>query len=74
VSIYVPGGGRAHADSTGKLIKVGDTIRFRGQDYTLKAFGPLDAAGFGVHTLIFEEPLHTDEEPHECNVDLVRES
>ncbi len=68
--ITLPGGGQAHADSTGKQIEVGNKIKFRGQIYTLKAFGP-NEDHYGVATLIFEEPVHTEEVPHECNVDLV---
>ena len=74
MSVFVPGGGRAYADSTGKLIKTGDVVRFRGQEYTIKAFGPVEEF-YGVHTIIFEEEeVHTPETPHECNIDLVRES
>lgn len=71
---FEPGGGRAYADSTGKLIKTGDVVRFRGQEFTIKAFGPVEEH-YGVATLIFEEEVtHTPETPHECNIDLVRES
>lgn len=69
--ITLPGGAKAHADSTGKPIVVGDRIRFRGQEFTLKEFGPIEAV-YEVATLIFEEEVtHTPEIPHECNVDLV---
>lgn len=69
--ISLPGGGKAYADSTGKPITPGDRIRFRGQEFTLKAFGPIEAV-YGVATLEFEEPVtHTEEVPHECNVDRV---
>lgn len=64
------GGKKAYADSTGKIIAIGDKIKFRGQIYTLKEFGPEEHI-FNVSTLIFEEPLHTEEVPHECNVDKV---
>ncbi len=63
-------GKQAYADSTGKQISIGDIIRFRGQNYTLKDFGPVEDH-YGVATLIFEEPLHTEEVPHECNVDKI---
>lgn len=66
--IKLPGGTETYADSTGKLIEIGDKIRFRGQEYTLKDFGPVEEH-YGVATLVFEEPLHTCEVPHECNVD-----
>ncbi len=68
--ITLPGGKKVTADSTGKQIAVGDSVRFRGQNYRIKAFGPLEA-NYGVHTIIFDEPCHTDETPHECNVDRV---
>ena len=69
--ITLPGGGQEYADSTGKVIKPGDRIRFRGQEFILKAFGP-NEDDFGVATLIFEEQItHTSEIPHECNVDKV---
>lgn len=68
--ITLPGGKQAYADSTGKQIAVGDRIKFRGQEYTLKGFGP-NEEHYGVATLIFEEPMHTEEIPHECNVDKI---
>jgi hypothetical protein len=68
--IPLPGGEKVHADSTGKQIVVGDRIRFRGSEYTLKGFGPNDEH-YDVATLIFEEEVHTTEVPHECNVDKV---
>lgn len=68
--ITLPGGEKVHADSTGKQIKFGDKIKFRGQEYTLKGFGPNDLE-YDVATLIFEEEVHTTEVPHECNVDKV---
>lgn len=64
------GGKQVHADSGGRQIAIGDTIRFRGQNYTLKGFGP-NEEHYGVATLLFEEAVHTDEVPHECNVDKV---
>lgn len=68
--ITLPGGEKVHADSTGRQIEIGDKIRFRGQNYTLKDFGP-NEEHYGVATLIFEEEVHTTEVPHECNVDKV---
>ena len=68
--ITLPGGKQAYADSTGKQIAVGDRIKFRGQEYKLKGFGP-NEEHYGVATLIFEEPMHTEEIPHECNVDKI---
>lgn len=68
--ISLPGGKKVYADSTGKQIAIGDKIRFRGQEYTLKAFGPIEDH-YGVATLIFDEPLYTEEVPHECNIDKI---
>lgn len=61
-------------DSTGKPIAIGDRVSWRGQIYTIKAFG--DAVGrFGTCTIEFEEPRHVDDEiPDEISVDLVRAS
>ena len=64
------GGKQVHADSTGKQIAIGDKIKFRGTEYTLKGFGP-NEDHYNVATLLFEEDLHTKEVPHECNVDKV---
>jgi len=66
--IKLPDGTETYADSTGKPIEIGDKIKFRGQEYTLKDFGPIEKQ-YGVATLVFEEPVHTPEVPHECNVD-----
>ena len=68
--ITLPGGAKAYADSGGRQISIGDKIRFRGKNYTLKDFGP-NEEHYGVATLIFEEEVHTTEVPHECNVDKV---
>ncbi len=68
--ITLPGGEKVHADSTGRQIEIGDKIRFRGSEYTLKGFGPNESE-YDVATLIFEEEVHTIEVPHECNVDKV---
>ena len=62
-----------HADSTGNPLVVGNRVRFRGQEYRIKAFGPVDDH-YGVATIEFLEACHTPETPHECNVDLVSES
>ncbi len=61
-----------HKDSAGHPITVGDTVTWRGQLYTIKAFG--DAIGrSGTRAIEFEEPLHlTTEIPDEIAVDLVQ--
>jgi hypothetical protein len=58
-------------DSTGRPITVGDVVTWRGQPYTIKAFG--DRTGRrNTHSIEFEEPLHfQDEVPDEIGVDLV---
>ena len=69
--ITLPGGAVEYADSAGRVIEPGDRIRFRGQEFTLKGFGPIEDF-YGVATLVFEEEVtHTSEVPHECNVDKV---
>lgn len=62
---------REPQDSTGRTIGVGDRVNWRGQNYTIKAFG--DPVGRLVTRVIeFEEPLHIqDEVPDEIDVDLV---
>jgi hypothetical protein len=56
-------------DSTGREIAVGDRVNWRGQIYTIKAFGG-PVGRFGTRTIEFEEPLHRDEVPDEIAVDL----
>lgn len=58
-------------DSTGRMIRVGDRVSWRGQLYTIKAFG--DPTGrCDTRTITFKEPLHVhDEVPDEIGVDLV---
>jgi hypothetical protein len=58
-------------DSAGKLIRVGDRVTWRGQIYTIKAFG--DRVGhFHTRSITFEETLHVSNEiPDEIGVDLV---
>ena len=65
--ITLPGGEKAFADSTGKRINIGDRLRFRGQEYTLKAFGGVDPHN-DVQQLIFEEDVHTEEIPTEIEI------
>ena len=62
-----------HFDSTGKKIKVGDRVRFRGQEYTIKRF--LKTTGtLGTPQIEFEEERHTPEIPDEIGVDLIKEA
>lgn len=62
---------RAPQDSTGRTIAVGDRVNWRGQLYTIKAFGE-PVGRYGTRVVEFEEPLHRqDEIPDEIAVDLV---
>lgn len=59
-------------DSTGRPIQVGDRVSWRGQIYTIKAFGETTGR-FGTRAILFEEPSHgPDEVPDEISVDLVQ--
>jgi len=56
-------------DSRGREIRVRDRVSWRGEIYTIKAFG---APRHSTRTIEFEEPVHiTDEIPYEFAVDLV---
>lgn len=57
-------------DSTGKLIKVGDRVRFRGREYLIKGFIPGEGRD-GIMAMEFETTPDTPEIPDECSVDLV---
>ncbi len=57
-------------DSTGKTIIVGDTVRFRGKEYTIKEF--IDGGGRnGTAFILFNEEQHVTETADELSVDLV---
>lgn len=58
-------------DSTGKLIQVGDRVRFRGQNYTIAAFEP-GAGRLETARICFSEPCHFPEAADEISVDLIR--
>lgn len=65
---------RIPMDSAGRPISVGDTVTWRGQFYTIRAFEnripPND-----LYAIEFEEPLHIQGEiPDEFGVDLVDET
>jgi len=57
-------------DSTGKLIKVGDRVRFRGREYLIKGFLPGEGRD-GIMAMEFETTPDTPEIPDEWSVDLV---
>lgn len=59
-----------HMDSTGKAITVGDRVKFRGQVYTIKEFGPKEGQ-FGTSIVRFEEDQHVPEVADEFSVDVV---
>lgn len=57
-------------DSTGKPIYIGDRVKFRGEEFTIKSFGKRSYRG--MITIEFEEPItHTEEIPDEFSVDLI---
>ncbi len=55
-------------DSTGKKIVKGDTVRFRGQEYTIRMFGPKRLGG--PREIYFTAVCHTSEPANEWTVDL----
>ena len=57
-------------DSKGTPIFAGDRVRWRGREYTIKAFGP-PTGRFGTCVIEFEEPRHSTEDPDEISVDLI---
>lgn len=58
-------------DSTGKNIKIGDRVRFHGQEFTIQAFIP-NIGRLKTNGIEFtEKPTHTDEQPDEISVDLL---
>ena len=62
-----------YQDSTGRPITVGNRVRFRGQEYTIKAFR-YGLGTIGTATIEFEESdVHTTEVPDEISVDLLAE-
>lgn len=60
-------------DSMGKIIKVGDTVRFRGQFYTIEAFKPGQGRN-STAALEFNKKPHIDELPDEISVDLIEKT
>lgn len=58
------------SDSTGKHIGIGDKVRFRGKEYTIKEFSPGKGA-CGTSQLRFEEEQHTQEIADEISVDRI---
>lgn len=60
-------------DSTGKLIAVGDRVKFRGQIYTIEAFKPGQGRN-GTAAIEFDRKPHIEELPDEVSVDLLEKS
>lgn len=57
-------------DSSGSPVRIGDRVRWRGEVYTITAFG--DRTGrFGTHTIEFDRPPHLDQTPDELSIDLI---
>ena len=54
-------------DSTGKPVRIGSRVRWRGAEYTITEILP----GERFAEFRFKEPLHIDEVPDELGVDLV---
>jgi len=62
-----------YQDSTGKDIKIGDRVRFRGRVYTIQRFIPGEGS-LETARITFIEPQHTAEDACETSVDLVDEA
>jgi len=59
-----------HYDSTGKIVTVGNRVRFRGDDYTIKRF--LESTGAcNTSQIEFEEEQHVPEVADEISIDLL---
>lgn len=58
-------------DSTGKLIKIGELVKFRGRVYTIKEFLNNGRGDCGTRQIIFKEKQHVSEVACEFTVDLV---
>ena len=57
-------------DSTGKPVSIGDRVRFRGKEYTIKDFTSYGGR-HGTATIEFVEEQHTEETADEISIDLV---
>ena len=57
-------------DSTGKPIRPGDRVLFRGREYTITRLRPREGR-YGTCGIDFDMVPHTDEPADEVNVDLV---
>ena len=59
-----------HYDSTGKVVTVGNKVKFRGKEYTIKRF-LLTKGKCGTPQIEFEEEQHTSETADEVSIDLI---
>ena len=57
-------------DSTGRPIKTGDFVKFRGKVYTIKEF-VWNEGRYGTARVVFNEPQHINEPADEVSIDLV---
>lgn len=58
-------------DSTGKPVRPGDRVRWRGQEYTIKRFLCNSAGALGTTQIEFEEERHSSEIPDEISIDKI---
>jgi len=60
-----------HYDSTGKVVQIGDRVRFRGEKFTIKRFYGKSMRG-DISLIEFEEQItHSSEIPDEWSIDLI---
>jgi hypothetical protein len=59
-----------HQDSTGQPLAIGDRVRWRGREYTIRSF-PSGQSPSGFPLVEFNEPPHRDEIPDEVAVDFI---
>ena len=57
-------------DSTGKNIRVGSHVKFRGKEYVIKKFN-IGKGLYGTCSIEFTEAQHTEEVADEISVDVI---
>tara|TARA_Y100000034_G_scaffold57870_1_gene70626 strand:- start:218 stop:457 length:240 start_codon:yes stop_codon:yes gene_type:complete len=67
---YFSPGGR---DSTNRVVRKGDKVRWRGETYTVRGFLPGEGR-FDTARVVFETEPHLDEVPDEIGIDLIPRS
>ena len=60
---------RGITDSTGKPLREGSLVRFRGKEYTIRDWTLFDNATLA--SITFNEPQHIREVANEMSVDLI---